>query len=308
MSDLGDAAIEYLALRRALGFKLEGAGRLLPDFVAFADQRASTRITVALAMDWAATASSPGGVGRRLQALRGFARWFRCLDPASEVPPGGLVSTKGHRLQPYLYSSSEITALMAAARDLRPALRAATTETVIGLLASTGMRIGEVLRLDDSDVDYHEATLTVWHTKFNKNRLLVLSASTLDALGDYQQLRHQLVPSPSTSAFFVAPRGGRLGYYQFRDTFVELLALAGIPSAPWPRRPRIHDLRHSFTVATVLDWYRQGVDVSAMLPRLSTYLGHLDPTATYWYLSAAPELLALAADRLDGMDHNRAQP
>jgi integrase/recombinase XerD len=306
MTALGDAAVEYLALRRALGFKLEVPGRLLPDFVAFADGRNATTITVALAMDWAATASSPSMVGRRLQALRGFARWFRCLDPTSQVPPGGLVSTKGHRQQPYLFSSSEVAALMGAARQLRPALGAATTETVIGLLAATGMRIGEVLRLDDSDVDYRDGTLTVWQTKFGKSRLLVLSASTLDALRDYQQLRRRLAPAATSAALLVSPAGGRLGYNQFHAAFVNLLATTGIPTRSQPRRPRIHDLRHSFTVATVLDWYRQGLDVAVMLPRLSTYLGHVDPASTYWYLSATPELLALAADRLEGRDHNGA--
>jgi integrase/recombinase XerD len=140
-----------------------------------------------------------------------------------------------------------------------------------------------------------------------KSRLLPLSASTLDALADYQRLRRRLAPSATTSSFFVSARGRRLGYDSFRDAFVELLGAAGIPSAPWPRRPRVHELRHSFTVATVVDWYRQGLDVAAMLPRLSTYLGHLDPAATFWYLSATPELLAMAVNRLDMAGQNGAR-
>jgi integrase/recombinase XerD len=306
MTALAEAVSEYITLRRALGFKLAVSARLLPDFVAFAHERGETTITVALAMDWAATATSPSSVARRLETLRGFARWFSCLDPATEVPPGGLVSSRGHRQRPYLFSEDDVAALMAAARNLRPALWAATTETVIGLLAVTGMRIGEVVRLQRVDVDFDEGALTIWHTKFNKSRLLPLDATTLDALAAYQRLRYRLAPGATTSSFFVSATGAPFRYGTFRDTFIGLLTTAGIPSTPWPRRPHIHELRHSFTVATVSDWYRQGLDVAALLPRLSTYLGHCDPASTFWYLSATPELLGLAADRLDGVEPHGA--
>jgi integrase/recombinase XerD len=307
VSALADAAAEYIALRQALGFKLAVSARLLPDFVAFADRRGASTVTVALALDWAQTASSPSSIHRRIQTVRGFARWFRCLDPASEVPPAALRPTGRHRQRPYLFSDADISALMTAAADLRPQLRATTTETVIGLLTATGMRIGEVLRLKIADVDFDESTLTVWHSKFDKSRLLPLSASTLDALADYQRLRRRLAPGAMTDSFFVSAAGRPLSYGQFRAAFAGLLAQAAIPSTPPPRQPHIHDLRHRFAVVTVSDWYRQGLDVATLLPQLSTYLGHLDPMSTYWYLTATPELLSLAAQRLDTLDDSGAR-
>ena len=277
MSPLAEASAEYLALRRAVGFKLERPGRLLGHFVAFAEAQGSPRVTVRLALEWANGAASAGAAARRLQALRGFARWFQCLDPASEVPPTGLLAGTAHRVAPYLFSPEEVVALMRAARDLRPALRAATTETAIGLLACTGMRIGEVLRLDRGDVDFEAGTLTIWRTKFNKSRQLPLSASTLDALAAYDRLRESLAEHDRTPSFFVSFRGGRLGHGAIHGAFVALLDATGIPARPCPRRPRMHDLRHGFTVATLVGWYREGRDVEVLLPRLSTYLGHVNP-------------------------------
>ncbi|MHB1534422.1 MAG: tyrosine-type recombinase/integrase [Acidimicrobiales bacterium] len=299
MTALGDAATEYLGLRRALGFRLDSPGRRLAEFVAFADTAGAERVTVTMAMDWAGQASTPASVARRLEALRGFARWFQCLDPTSETVPAGVTARRRHRQVPYLFTAGDVTALMGAAHALRPVERGATIETVIGLLAATGMRVGEALRLNVADVDLEAGRLTIWHTKFNKDRRLPLSASTIDALADYHRLRAQLTRPGDTTSFFVAAGGGRLTYGQLRPVFVRLLEAAGVPSTPWPRRPHIHHLRHSFAVATVVDWYRAGLDTTALLPRLSTYLGHIDPTTTYWYLTATPELLGFAADRLD---------
>jgi integrase len=195
---------------------------------------------------------------------------------------------------PYLYSHADITALMGAARTLEPALWAATLETIIGLLWATGMRVGEALRLDTVDVDFDRGVLTVWLSKFGKSRLVPLSSSTIAALARYRDRR----PSPlTTPAMFVTPAGERVVYARFNRMFTQLLDKAAITTAG--RRPRAHDLRHSFAVRTLLGWYRDGADVQALLPRLSTYLGHVEPRSTYWYLSAAPELMALAAERLD---------
>lgn len=297
MSALGAALGDYLGVRRALGYKLTDAGRMLPRFVAHLDAQGDGIVTVAAALTWATEDGVGGGVARRLQAIRGFAFYLQALDPANEVPPAGLVPTRSKRLIPHFYSDSDIAALMAAARQLGPPLRAATIETVVGLLAVTGMRIGEVLALDTADVDWDTGVLTVWLAKFNKSRHVPLAPTATIALADYRQACRRLAPTAPTRALFVTPRGRRLRYCGFRDVIARLLAATGIGSAG--RRPRIHDFRHSFAVRTLLGWYRDGADVHALLPRLSTYLGHVDPASTYWYLSAAPELMALAAERLE---------
>jgi integrase len=186
-----------------------------------------------------------------------------------------------------------VIALMAAARALAPPVRAMTTEVVIGLLAVTGMRIGEALALDEADVDWATGVITVGASKFARGRHVPVAPSTLVALEDYRRAR----PHPASGALFVHTRGGRLGYSSFALAFAGVLDACGLASGE--SRPRVHDLRHSFAVATVLGWYRDGADVHALLPRLSTYLGHTGPASTYWYLSAAPQLMAIVAERLE---------
>jgi integrase/recombinase XerD len=190
--------------------------------------------------------------------------------------------------------------LVRAAGRLAPPLRAATWQTVLGLLAVTGLRVSEACRLDHGDVDLDAGVLTVRDSKFGKSRDIPVHESTTAALRRYGQLRDQLCPAPVAPAFFISTRGTRLDAPNMPATFTALLDAAGIGPAPGRRRQRIHDLRHSFAVASLLDWYRAGADVQARLPLLSTYLGHTDPKSTYWYyLSGSPELLSLAAGRLE---------
>jgi integrase/recombinase XerD len=296
MSALGDVLDEYLALRRAVGFTLVWPGRILSDFVAFVDARGESTITVTAALEWAAGCSS---AARALEAVRVFARYVEAIDPATEVPDVALLPRRTVRPTPYLYSEPEVAALMAAARALEPELWAATCETVVGLLWATGLRIGEVLRLDRSDVSLEEGLVTVWHSKFKKSRHVALAPSAAEALARYDGLRNQRIACGNTEAFFVTKTGRRLNYPSIYNEFVALLRQVGIPAQAGRPRPRLHDLRHSFAVRTLLGWYRSGEDVGALLPRLSTYLGHIEPATTYWYLSAAPELMALAAERLE---------
>jgi len=302
MSGLHGALDEYLALRRAVGFKLIAAGTLLPGFVAYLDSVGAETITIETALAWALRTSNPARASTRLAVVRGFARYLQALDPRTEVPePRLLVAARGRPI-PYLYSEGEITSLMAAARALAPSLWAATCETVIGLLWATGMRIGEVLRLERSDVRWDESVLVVRLAKFDKSRYVPLAASTLCALAAYDEQRRRQRLCPDPPSFFVSIAGGRLNYLGIHREFAGLLSKTGIPTIHRARRPRLHDLRHSFAVRTLLGWYRAGEDVQALLPRLSTYLGHVDPTSTYWYLSAAPELLAMAATRLESLE------
>jgi integrase len=306
-SPLRQALADYLTVRRSLGFKLARDEKLLAQFLTYLEDRGVTTITVEHAMAWV---TLPEGAGRswlrmRLSVVRGFARWLRFLDPDTQVPPSGLLPPRRHRAVPYLYSSDDLAALINAADGLRTPLRALTYQTLIGLLAVSGMRIGEAIRLDLGDFDARHGVLTVTGSKFGKSRQIPLHPATVAALRDY--LRHRgRHPQVSTEAVFVSTAGTRLMYVNVSATFVKLVARAGLKARSAKCHPRIHDLRHSFTVSTLLDWYRDGGDVQARLPLLSTYLGHVDPKSTYWYLQAAPELLAMAGQRLD--DHLEGRP
>jgi len=300
MSALSASAEQYLRLRRSLGHDLADAHRLLPRFVAYLDDIGATTVTVANAMAWAQQPEAdPGSTvwSRRLTVARGFARHMAGLDPGTEVPPVGLIPLRQRWRAPFIYSPSDIAALMAQARAMRWRLPAATHETLIGLLAATGLRVGEALRLDRSDVDTTDGVLMVRESKFGKSRQVPVLTSTVTALNRYTTVRDRLCPRPQTPSFFVSIRGTRMIYPVVQQSFRHLCDTAQIGSDA-ATRPRIHDLRHSFAVSVLLAWYRAGEDVEALLPTLSTYLGHRDPRSTYWYLSAAPELLALAADRV----------
>lgn len=300
MTAMRAAVDDYLEIRRRLGFQLERAGELLPDFASYLEQAGAEHLTSELALAWA---TLPAGVHpawwrQRLGIVRGFARHLQTIDPQSEVPLD-LLRAHWSRVTPYLYAPAEVVALMEAARGLMPPLRAATSETLVGLLAVSGLRLGEALALDRADVDLDGGVLLVRRAKHGNLREVPLHESTCRALGDYGRLRDRHWPEPATAAFFVSGRGLRLPMGAFHAAFRTLVRDAGLEGRGGRCRPRPHDLRHSFAVTTLLDWYRAGADVDARLPLLSTYLGHVDPASTYWYLQAAPELLALAGQRLD---------
>lgn len=300
MNALAAALADYLALRRSLGYQLERAGQLLGDFVAYAESRSADHVTVELAVDWAIQTTNPYSNWRaqRLSVVRGFARYLQAHEPATEVPPKNLIPRGPGRPSPYLYSQTDVAALMDAARTLRNPLRAWTVETLIGLLAVTGLRVAEVIRLDRRDVDTARGVLTVRNTKFGKTRLVPLHASTRAALRTYVVHRNRLFPEPGTAGFFISTAGTRLRANNLRTVFAQLQDQAGVHTRSG-NRPRLSDFRHSMAVATLLRWYGDGEDVQALLPLLSTYLGHVNPASTYWYLSAAPQLMAAAASRLD---------
>lgn len=301
MSELGPQLQDYLAIRRAMGFKMERHAKLLGQFVDFLTAREAATFTIEHALAWAGAphAADPRWWAARLSVVRGFAVYLHALDPVHQVPPRGLMPASSRRtVVPYLYTDQEITALIHAAGELSGPLRAATYQTLIRLLAVTGMRVGEAIGLDRAGLDEEFGLLTLHGTKFGKSRQLPLHPSTVTGLRDYLDLRDRLQPEPRTSALLVSTRGCRLHYNRVWEIFHRLVREAELTPRSPGCTPRIHDLRHSFAVTCLLDWYRDGADVKAMLPRLSTYLGHTDPKHTYWYLSAAPELLALTADRL----------
>lgn len=301
MSDLRTELDRYLTIRRVLGFKLARAGLLLGDYLGYLEAIGAETVTTENALAWACLPPNGSSAwwGQRLSVVRAFARHLHAIESSHQVPPTGLLPAKSHRAVPYLYSDADIGALMAAARDLRCPLRAATFETLVGLLAVSGLRIGEALRLDRDDVDLDDGVLRIRQTKFGKSREVPLHQSTLGALAAYARRRDELCRRPRDPSFFVSTAGTRLLYCNAHLAWLDLVRRAGLKPRSEKCRPRPHDLRHSFAVQTLLGSYRDGADVAALMPLLSTYLGHVHPGNTYWYLSAAPELLTLVATRLD---------
>lgn len=301
MSVLGDAVNDYLALRRGLGFKLEAHGRVLPQFAQFLEQRQATVITTSLALEWATQPASGSVVWwhQRLAIVAGFARYLHGSDPRHEVPPSDLLPAKFRRAIPYLYSEAQIATLMTAARRISSPLKAATYETLIGLLSVTGMRIGETVGLDRGDVELGEGRLTVRHGKNGRSRELALHPSTVTALDTYVRVRDELCPHPRDQSFLVTNTGVRMNPGTIWHEFDRLRRETGLDRETLGRQARMHDIRHSFVLRTLLGWYRDEVDIEAQLPLLSTYLGHVHASDTYWYMEGAPELLAMAAERLE---------
>ena len=312
MTDYRAAAADYLATRRAMGYKLAYQGQMLAQFAAYLDAAGAEHLTTDHAVSWA---KQPADAKRswwavRLSTVRVFARYLSALDPATEIPPPGLIPAQSHRAVPYIYTEDDIAKLLAAAGRLPTAHRADTYQTLIGLVAVTGMRDGEAVRLDRSDVDLEQGLLTIRNSKFGKSRQIPVHPSTVQALAEYAERRdarryrsdgRRFRHPPSEASFFTSTTGTRLLRDNVSTVFPRLVREAGLDWSAHRRPPRLHDLRHSFAVNTLIGWYRQGLDVEARLPLLSTYLGHVAPKSTYWYLSAVPELLGLIADRLDAM-------
>lgn len=298
---LREAMNDYPALRRALGYRMVRPEKLLGQFLDHLDSLGQSRITVTTALSWARLPAdgTSNWWGYRLSAVRGFAIYLHAIDPAHEVPAAELLPQRSLRASPYLYSEADIAALIAACSTLRDPLRQATFATLIGLLAVSGLRVGEAIALDRGDVDLRAGQLTVRHGKFDKARELALHPSTVQALRAYQRLRDRLAPTTGTAAWFVSLAGTRLLYCNVHHAFHRLVQLSGLTPRSASCRPRIHDLRHSFAVHAMLDAYATGQDGQVRLTLLSTWLGHVHPGSTYWYLSASPELTAVAGQRLE---------
>jgi integrase/recombinase XerD len=299
---LREHAEEYLAMRRALGFSLATFGIRLDSFITWLESTGATVITADAAIAWATAtrrgSTDPAYLARRLDVARIFARHMRVLDPATGVPPMDVLSRRYRRITPHLYPPGEMAEILKAAGELPPPLRAATWQTLLSLLAATGMRVSEACRLDRGDADLEAGVLTIRDSKFGKSRDIPVHPTAVTALRRYEQIRDRLCPAPVTTAFFVSTRGTRIDSHNMPQVFARLTETAGITAAAGRRRPRIHDIRHTFTVRSLLDWHRDGADVQARLPLLSAYLGHVDPKSSYWYMTGSPELLALAAARL----------
>jgi site-specific recombinase XerD len=285
MSALSRHLEDYLRLRRALGFKLDREGQLLTQFVARLDAAGAATLTSELAIAWARepAGAQPNHWAKRLGIVRKFAAYLQAIDPAAEVPPPGVFPARRHRPAPYLWSHSDICGLLEGARALRSPLRAATHEALFGLLASSGMRVGEAIALQRDDLDLRAGVITIREAKSGRSRLVPLHPGTTGALRRYAAQRGRLCPRPRSRAFFLSSTGTALDRSGVSKTFRKITTATGARTATV--HPRIHDLRHSFAVHTLIEWQRSGVSIDEHITALSTYLDHTDPKHTYWYYS-----------------------
>ena len=304
MNTLAQELDRYLTLRRSLGYDLRTSERVLRKFVAFAAQENADHLTIQLFQRWqqAFGHAHRATWAARLGMVRRFAQWLHGLDARHEVPPQALIPYRYRHVRPYIYSAEEIRNLIAAAAALPSAngIRRLTYATLFGLLAVTGLRISEAIALDVDDVDWTSGVLTVRRGKLGKARLLPLAESTQAQLTSYAKERDRWLGTRPTS-FFVSDHGQRLTDGAAQYHFAILSQRLGLRPAQrfhrHGRGPRLHDLRHTFAVQTLLNWYRTGKDPAREMIQLTTYLGHASPENTYWYIEAVPELMELAAQR-----------
>lgn len=298
MSGLRAHVDDYLRLRRALGFKLKEDGHLLGQLIAHAEAAGATTVTTELAIGWARLPEGvhPNQWAKRLRIARGFASYLHTIDPTTEIPPPDVFPVCRQRATPYLFSQQDICRLLGEARRLRHPLRAASYEALFGLLAVSGMRIGEAVALGRDDVDLEAGLITIRKAKLDRARLVPLHPTATEALRRYASERDRLCPTPRSRAFFLSSAGTPVHANGLRQTFREITTRIGVRTEAV--HPRIHDLRHRFAVQTLIDWQRSGIKIDEHIVTLSTYLGHVSPADTYWYLSASPELMALTAERL----------
>ena len=315
MSALREALIQYVAVRRALGTKFREPAVTLDHFVDFLEREAAEFITTELALRWAIEPEQVQRAtwARRLGLARGFAGWLSAVDSRTEVPPRRILDARRRRTAPHIYTDQQIERLIAEASQLPSptGLRALTYSTLIGLLAATGLRPGEALALDRSDVDLANGILSIRQTKFGKARFVPVEDSTRGALEHYAQRRDELCSHRRSEAFLVSEKGIRLAGFAARRTFAKISCALGLRPQAERRRigrgPRLQDFRHSFATGRLVEWYRAGLDIKQELPKLATYLGHVDVGLTYWYIEAVPELLQLAAKYL-GKGRSGEQP
>jgi len=302
--DLKLSLERYLAVRSAIGFADQAAKTLLPGFVKYLETRHVTGpIRAEWAVEWACSKESRRGISgqaARLTMARGFLAHLRATAPETEVPAFGLIASP-KRPQPYLFTRTQIEELLEAAARLGPhdALRPYTYRTLIGLLACTGLRIGEAIRLTINDVrlDLDPPHLLIRESKFKKSRIVPLHPSSAIALRIYAEERYRRGYDAVSDAFFVSEQGSQLVRETVWSTFGRLTHRLGMWPSHGGRRPTPHALRHSFAVERLATWYSAGLDVNALAPHLSIYLGHVDPQQSYWYFTATAELLGSAAQR-----------
>lgn len=306
MTTLRDRLIEYLDHRRRFGYRVGTTAAVLHRFAAFADAFGAESITTELFLEWRKQFEAPSDVtwGCNLSHVRGFAKWLHCLDPRTEVPSANLIRRGNRRPRPYIYTEGELARIVEHAAQLPSprGLNAWTFSTLFGLIAVTGLRLGEALGLDEADVNLDEGVLRITRTKNSEFRLLPIALSTKERLGAYRAVRDRILGN-GAQPFFLNERSRRPSSNYVEAVFARVGMAIGVrdgcPSGKRGRGPRIHDLRHTMAVRTIIGWYRAGLDPNREMIKLATYLGHKHPSHTYWYMEAVPELMRLACARAE---------
>lgn len=302
MSCLTDELDEYLSSRSRMGFTIGHDRDTLRSFVRFCDAAGLTTVTTDAIVEWvnAPADVTSAWLAKRFGVVRLFAIYLHHSDPVHEVPPARLIVGEYQRIAPFLYTADDISSLISAAGKLSGRIRPIAYQTLIGLIVVTGMRISEVLALNLDNIDLDTGLITILKSKFGKSRCLPIHPTTVAALSSYLTTRDSAsLELDAATAVFVSDAGRRISYRQCQSTFAQCARAAGIAARSPRCRPRIHDLRHTFAVSTLIDWYAAGTDVNVAMPYLSTYLGHINPASTYWYLTGSPELAAVITGRLD---------
>ncbi len=295
---------DYIVYRRSNGYALTVEAGRLRQFAKFAERTwHQDRLTIELATAWARSSKLQTQItwARRIEVLRGFAKYWLRFDSNTEIPPRNMFGPPHRRLIPHIYTDEEICSLMEACVLLAPVngLRPATCRTVFGLLAASGLRISEAVNLTRADVDLDTGVLTIRQAKFHKSRLVPLHPSVTSALQIYAQRRDQYVPLPDKRFFLfdqAKPINRRMILYALHDLCKQL---GWRPRGDYPHH-RLQDLRHTFIVHSTLQFYQQGIEIDKAVLALSNYVGHSEIAHTYWYFTGIPELMAIAGERFHG--------
>lgn len=293
---------DYIAYRRDLGYSLTADASQLLNFARFADQLGQKRLTAAFAIEWAKASKKQTSITwtRRIVVLRGFAKYWHRFDPMTEIPPLGLFGPIGRRLTPHIYTEDEVMAILSATARLRPlkGLRPATCYTVFGLMASTGLRLSEVLNLTRTDVNFDSGILNIQGAKFCKQRLVPLHPTVVGQLKNYAERRDQSIAKSETDSFFLMDNGKSATFDGINQALRTVCRRLGWTPRGDHTRHRPHDFRHYFIVQNLMNWQRQEIDPDCRILALSTYVGHGSLSSTYWYITGVPELLTIAAERV----------
>jgi integrase len=303
----------YLSVRNALDYPAQPTQPLLRKFIEYLEQQDSrTSIRAHEVIDWACGGSPVRSISTqhvRLSVARGFLLYLKASYPEIEIPQAGFIAARS-RPMPYVFSTPELIKLLMAAEEIEGrCLHPQTLQTLIGLMACTGLRTGEVIKLNLSDVQLEgpHPLLSIHCSKFHKSRLVPLHATAVNKLRNYLQWRGELRRGRSVEAFFVAVHSGTVSsmkYQSLQRNFQDLLKRIGICAKSGQQRPTLHSLRHTFAVHRLRRWYEDGADVNSLIPNLAVYLGHINLSNSFWYLSATPELMGAAAQRFESYAEN----
>ena len=307
MRTIDQGTTDYVAMKKAMGFSFYAQDMKLKNFCNFMKIQKQKKITLELAKIWALSGvkKPTWWHAKNLSVLRAFAVYWKTIDPKTELWPENIWPIRYKRKNPYIYSNEEIQLLLRTCDELRPqeSLRPLTFFTLFGLIATCGLRVSEAVTLNKSDVDLKNGVITVKRTKFNKTRIIPIDQTTVKMLIKYEMAREKfctryLSHHVRSNLFFISNDETPISIGVADWTFNKIALKCGVRKES-RRGPRLHDLRHTFVVRTLEDWYRQGKNVEVLLPILSTYVGHSQPGSTYWYISITPELMSLASERMD---------